>query len=210
MGDYSDTVGDYLGPTPAQDASYGTFKGGVQKAQADHEAQLSRRAATPYGQFLDMLGTGLSVLPASRVPQLRQATDALSAPRSSGAPPPQGDYFQPPPVREIPPSNAKAATGESQASPITTNRFNRVQGFKDDAKYIELTDPKLLAGRYQKMAGDDAAGAVKIMEAGNRRGQAPVYDDALAILQQRQQTVQDLFRRGLISAEQYKKLRGGK
>lgn len=220
MTDYSDTVGDFLGPTPAQDASYGTFKGGVQKAQADHEAQLSRRAATPYGRFLDMLGTGMSVLPASPIARVGQM-----APRSPGVPPPEGNYFQPPPVREIPPSNAAAnpeakmnmaiESGDygprlSESLQSIGNRYDRVQGFKDDAAHIGVNDPKQLAGKYQRMFDEDAGTAAEKMTARRSDSLPKSWDDAIGILQQRQQTVQDLFRRGLISAAQYQKLRGGK
>lgn len=188
MTDYSDTVGDYLGPTPAQDASYGTFKGGVQKAQADHEAQLSRRAATPYGQFLDMLGTGMSVLPASPIARVGQM-----APRAPSVPPPAGrEYVQPAPVRGIP------------------SRGDPVQHMADDARDIRVTDPKQLAGQYQRISNENAGEAAAKMSEQNSPNMPKQWGDAIGILQQRQQTVQDLFRRGLISAAQYQKLRGGK
>lgn len=91
MTEYADSVEPFVGPTvggpSSPDTAYNDFKAGVVKAQQDSEAQLARRSETPFGQFLDMLGTGMMALPAGplKVPSSRGAASVPAPPRSPAA-----------------------------------------------------------------------------------------------------------------------------
>lgn len=131
MPDYSDAVEPFVGPTvggpSSSDTAYSDFKAGVVKAQQDQDAQLARRAATPYGQFLDALGTGLMMIPAGplRTPVPRGGSAPLAPPRPPAASEAAGELHD---ILERPAASDNVVPLRPQAEPATANSNLRIAG----------------------------------------------------------------------------------